>query len=351
MESNRRTLLLIATAVVWLIAYVAWTADWMIGPDHHVLERALRRIPLCAFGAGCCWMIRRILDRMATRPIGPRLAAASAMCVAGALTYSGLNALVFYVVSPIWGHTTVGGTLQNAMTIVWVFFAWAALYFAIDGNVEAGNARLRLADAHSASLRARNHALAQQVSPHFLFNALNTVSGLIVEGEPARAERVTLALAGLLRRSLDTDTREFVPLGEEMDAVHRYVEIEENRFEDRLTVAEDVAPALRDIAVPPLILQPLVENAVRHGVARSTGPVRIRIDAALADGKLRIAVHDDARPAPGAPAATGGGIGQPNVRQRLELLYGGLAALRCGACPSGGYLCELAIPVGPHARA
>ena len=348
METNRRNLLLIATAVVWLIAYVAWTADWMIGPDHHVLERALRRIPLCAVGAGLCWTIRRALDRMAGRPIRARLAAACALCLAGALAYAALNSLVFYVVSPVWGHTTVGGTLQNAMMIVWVFFAWAALYFAIDGNLEAGDARLRLADANSAALRARNHALAQQVSPHFLFNALNTVSGLIIEGEPARAERVTMALSGLLRRSLDTDSREFVTLREEMDAVHRYIEIEQNRFEDRLNVVESVPEGVLGLAVPPLILQPLVENAIKHGVARSKGMVKVTISAEATDQTLLVVISDDAHPVGHAIDGAGGGIGQANVLQRLELLYAGRASLDCGNMPEGGYRCALTIPATRH---
>jgi len=344
MERNRRTLLLIATAIVWAIAYVAWTADWFIGPDHHVVERALRRIPLCIVGAAICWTIRALLDRRLGDPIGRRLAGAFGMCIAGALLYTGLNTLVFYVLKPVWGHTTLGAALQTAMMIVWVFFAWCALYFAIDGLLEAADAKLSLADARTASLRARNHALAQQVSPHFLFNALNTVSGLILDGEPARAERVTMALAALLRRSLDTDTREFVTLGEELDAVHRYLEIEENRFVDRLTVVESVPAELRELQVPPLILQPLVENAVRHGVARTSGVVCLEVAARTEGGMLRVVVADDAVPVEGAGETSGGGIGQVNVRERLGLLYGAAASLRCSGRPEGGYVCELILP-------
>lgn len=349
MEANRRKLLATATAAVWVIAYVAWTADWMIGPDHHVLQRALRRIPLCLFGAASCWAIGAILHRFASEPVRRRVTLAVALCVCGALVYSLANTVVFYVVSPVWGPTTIGAALQGAMMIVWVFLAWAALYFAIDGILEAGEAKLRLADAQTEALRARNHALAQQVSPHFLFNSLNAVSGLILDGEPGRAERVTLALAGLLRRSLETDSRVFVALGEELDAVHRYVEIEMTRFEERLDVTVSVPDELRSFPVPPLILQPLVENAVRHGVARSVGPVSVRIAATSVGDSLRIVVSDDA--AAGGTEAGGGGIGQANVRQRLQLLYGGGASLSCGPLPGRGYSCEIKLPAASNAPA
>ncbi|MGN6376089.1 MAG: sensor histidine kinase [Sphingomonas sp.] len=346
MRASRTQMLLIATAMVWLIAYAAWTADWMFGDMAHVVERSLRRIPLCLFGAVCCWGMRAVLDRTAARPLGSRLVTALGLCVAASLAYSGLNAWVYYGIAPLWGPTNLGEILQLAMVVAWVFFAWSALYFGIDADARAHETRTRLAEVEAAALRARNQALAQQISPHFLFNALNTVSGLILDGEPARAERVTMALAGLLRRSLESDARDRVPLAEELDAVRRYLAIEETRFEDRLRVVERVPPALGSLAVPPMILQPLVENPVKHGVARSTVPVTLTIAAALADGRLMVTIDDDA-PSTG-PSAPGTGIGQRNVRQRLALLYGDVAAFDCGSRSGGGYSVRLVLPAETH---
>jgi two-component system LytT family sensor kinase len=351
MTPGRDQLQRTAVGMVWTIAFAAWTADWMFGDMHFLLERALRRIPLCLVGAGCCWQIKMILDRLAALTLGRRLAAGAVLCAFGSLAYSGLNGLVFYVIAPRWGSTSPAGLLQNAMMTVWVFFAWAALYFAIDADLHARETRLRLADAQAAALEARNQALVNQIGPHFLFNALNTVSGLILEGEAARAERVTVALAALLRRSMETDARVFVSLEEEMDAVRRYLEIEQNRFEDRLLISETIAPELLSLAVPPMILQPLVENAVRHGVARSLDPVRIVIAACLDHGMLRLAISDNARAAPHAPDTKGCGIGQANIRQRLSLLFGDDASLTGGKLPDGGYSALVCIPARADAGA
>jgi hypothetical protein len=214
-KSTRNQMLLIATALLWIATYAAYTADWMIGGMMpFAAERALRRIPICLFGAICCWGIKLLLDRSASQRVVGRVGTAFGLCLLASLAYAAVNTLVFYIIHPIWGGVTFIDAFEPSLTVSFVYFAWTALYFAIDAEAKARDARLRLADAQTEALRARNQALAQQISPHFLFNALNTVSGLIIEGEPARAERVTIALAALLRRSLETDAQDFVSLGE-----------------------------------------------------------------------------------------------------------------------------------------
>jgi len=351
-KAARNHLLLIATVMLWIATYAAYTTEWMIdGAMPFEMERALRRIPICLFGAICCWGIKLMLDRSVSQPMAKRWSIAFGLCLLAAVAYAGVNTLVFYVIDPIWGRVSLLDALQPSFSVALVFFAYVALYFAIDADAEARDARLRLADAQTEALRARNQALAQQISPHFLFNALNTVSGLIIDGQPSRAERVTVALAGLLRRSLETDSREFVQLGEELDAVHRYLEIEESRFEHRLSVSEQVPADLRNLAVPPMILQPLIENAVKHGVARSSKPMRLAISAEVVNDKLRITVTDNAKPDRRAAPAVGIGTGHENIRQRLALMYGERASLVCGARPRGGYSAELIVPAERHAAA
>jgi LytS/YehU family sensor histidine kinase len=350
-KTARNHLLPIATGMVWIVAYSAYTADWVIGVMPFAFERAVRRIPVCLFGACCCWGLKLLLDRTASQPTSKRLAIAIGLCVLASLAYALVNTIVFYILDPIWGMIMPVDALQAALDVLFVFFAWIALYFAIDADTQARDARIRLADAQTEAQRARNQALAQQMSPHFLFNALNTVSGLIIDGEPQRAERVTVALAGLLRRSLETDMREHVWLGEEIDSVHRYLEIEKSRFEGRLFVSERIPESLRSLAVPPMILQPLIENAVKHGVARSAKPVRLTLAAEERDGTLRITVTDDAKPDRRARPAQGTGTGHANVRQRLALMYGDRASLTCDALPRGGYSAELIIPAERDAAA
>ncbi|HKQ53373.1 MAG TPA: histidine kinase [Pyrinomonadaceae bacterium] len=171
---------------------------------------------------------------------------------------------------------------------------------------------------------ARLEALRMQIHPHFLFNALNTVAMLVRNNEGSQAVEMVAGLGELLRSSLADHPQQEVPLAAELSFVRRYLAIEEFRFPDRLRVEVDVPEELLQAQVPNLILQPLVENAIRHGVAKSSSPGLVRISARRANGWLELSVEDDG---PGLPAgwlmdASGGGIGLRNVRSRMEQLYG-----------------------------
>jgi len=179
--------------------------------------------------------------------------------------------------------------------------------------------RLR-ADLASAQLRA----LTLQLQPHFLFNALNAVGALIITERNREAFEVVGRLGDLLRALLAVERREEVSLREELDLVESYVGIEQARLGDRLRVEWEVAPDVASAQVPPMLLQPLVENAIRHGVARSPGGGRLTIAARRQDTRLALAVCDDG-PGPSASRAraeSGGGVGLENTRQRLTHLYG-----------------------------
>lgn len=343
MANLRARMLLIATAMVWLTAYAAWTADWLLEPMPFMLQRSLLRIPMVLFGAGLCGAMAFGLGRLAARPFPSRVAAAFGLVALASTVYALANALMFHVIAPWWGPAYAGEWQQEAIVVAWVFLAWTALYFAIDADAGRRDASLRLASAEAASLRAQNQALAQQISPHFLFNALNAASGLILEGEPQRAERVLMALSNLLRRSLESDERETIPLREEIEAVQRYLEIEEARFEDRLRFVDAVPDAARGLLVPPMILQPLVENAVKHGVARTRHVVTLTLEAKREGGDLLVTVADDAEPDAGAADMASTGIGQGNVRRRLALLYGDRAGLDAGP-RERGYAARLRLP-------
>lgn len=210
--------------------------------------------------------------------------------------------------------------------------------------------------AREAELRA----LRAQVDPHFLFNSLNAVAAL-AGNDPAAARRMALMLADFLRQSLRLAERRTLPLGEELALVRAYLAIEQVRFGERLTVEERLDPAAEEVAVPPLILQPLVENAVKHGIAGLVGGGRIAIETrrgpapGVGGGGVTVTVTNDRDPdavASGAGAARTGaeGIGLANVRRRLAALYGDDARLRIAAEP-GRFRVEVHLPAAGPAPA
>lgn len=216
----------------------------------------------------------------------------------------------------------------------------AALHYlllALEGSREAERRELE------AKLRAREaelRALRAQIDPHFLFNALNTVSSL-TGSDPAAARRMTLLLAEFLRRSLRLGSREVIPLAEELAHAACYLAVERVRFGERLSVTEEVDESCLRCQVPSLILQPLVENAVRHGIAQLLEGGAIRIAARRADGILRLAVENPCDP--DHPPARGQGVGLANVGARLRALHGRQAGVAAKPAP-GRYLVEVTLP-------
>ena len=208
-----------------------------------------------------------------------------------------------------------------------------------------------LAEANVAAQQAQLAALRYQLNPHFLFNALNSISALIVTNRNKDAEAMTNRLSAFLRSSLNADPAELIPLDEELALTQEYLDIESVRFGERLSVAVDCADEACDFLVPSFLVQPLVENAVKHGVARSRAPVEIRIHAAMAQGALRIEVANCLVQAGGdEPGAGGaGGLGLANVRRRLEAVYGKSATLDAGEV-DGRFVATIRIPRAARAN-
>jgi hypothetical protein len=215
---------------------------------------------------------------------------------------------------------------------------WAALgaYYALEYHRRARDGELRAARLEADLHAARLDALRTELNPHFLFNTLNAIAALIERGEHASAVAMLARLGELLRTTLERGSDPEVPLERELEFLNIYLEIVGTRFSDRLRVETSVASATRHAMVPTLILQPLVENAVRHGIARRPGQGRIIIGAREADGGLELSVTDRVErsvDAPAAPAPDSGraspgtGIGLDNTRRRLAQLYGDAARL------------------------
>lgn len=191
---------------------------------------------------------------------------------------------------------------------------------------------------------ARLEALRSQLNPHFLFNTLNAVSAL-VERDPRGVRRMIARLSELLRYSLDDSAAQEVPLERELDMLAEYIELMQIRFQGRLNVRMSVDDAARRALVPSLILQPIVENAIKHGVEQATGRGEIVIGARRDGDDLRILVHDDGPGPAGAPSADGMGVGLRNTTARLRQMYGARygATLREGAGGRGA-IADLVLP-------
>ncbi|MDT7858357.1 sensor histidine kinase [Rubrivirga sp. S365] len=202
---------------------------------------------------------------------------------------------------------------------------------------ERAELQVQLADARLAALR-------MQLNPHFLFNTLNAISSL-AEDDPAGVQHVVARLSALLRRTLDGTARQEVPLAEELSFLHDYLDIQRVRFGDALQVNEHVDPLARDALVPTLVLQPLVENAVEHGMS-GAGRGTITLSARLDGEHLVLGVQDDGPGlgASAAPAKGRSGIGLANTRARLEALYGGDARLDLTEPEAGGLLVAITLP-------
>ena len=220
------------------------------------------------------------------------------------------------------------------------------IYFAIVGVAHAFSfyRRSKERELHAVELtaslaEARLQALRMQLQPHFLFNSLNAIAALIHE-DPERAEEMIEALAEFLRLTLRESQGAETPLRREIELVRRYLEIEKIRFGDRLRFDIDAPESTLDLPVPVLLLQPLAENAIRHGLEPRVGPGEIHVGARIADKKLLLTVRDDGA---GMPENPHFGIGLSNIRERLRELHGDQAALLLES--GGGTTVKIELPI------
>jgi two-component system LytT family sensor kinase len=207
---------------------------------------------------------------------------------------------------------------------------------------------LRL-EVHTAELRtqlihAQLSALKMQLQPHFLFNTLNAIMVLVRQQKMGQAEEMLVRLGDLLRCVLDDVEAQEVTLRRELEYLQLYLDIEQVRFQDRLRVEIDAAPDILDAAVPQMGLQPIVENAIRHGIGRRSAAGRVRISAARVDGRLEVRVQDDGPGLPPADLLPAPGIGLANTRARLRQLYGDAAHLEAGNGAQGGAVVTMVLP-------
>jgi two-component system LytT family sensor kinase len=242
--------------------------------------------------------------------------------------------------SPLWSDKFYNGILSSLV-----------LYAAIltVGYVLASRERLAFQQTETARLneqlsKAQLNALRQQIEPHFLFNTLNAVSGLVREGRNDSAVSMIAGLSDFLRRILDDSNRQEVPLQEEMEFALKYLDIQKVRFADRLQLSVDVPGELYPAKVPSLILQPMVENAIKHGIAKRAQGGAIRITASRCNEVLTLSVWNDGPSLPSDWEGARSGIGISNVRTRLKSLYGDAFELSMRNQSAGGVEVLVSLP-------
>jgi sensor histidine kinase YesM len=224
----------------------------------------------------------------------------------------------------------IASVVQLLFNFSILFFGWSLIYFG-----------LHWLDRSRRAERTQLRYLKSQLNPHFLFNALNSVRGLIAE-DPARAQASITRLANLLRVALGSVTADTVPLARELEVVGDYLALEAVRLEHRLTVTLEIAPDALAAAVPSMLVQTLVENAIKHGVARRRDGGELAVRAQVHGGMLELAVSNT--PAPDA-GERGNGVGLANATERLQLLFGDRATLRLDRSRADCTIARARIPI------
>jgi glucose-6-phosphate-specific signal transduction histidine kinase len=263
-------------------------------------------------------------------------------CLAVGVVYSAWNAALRAILNPfadavpksfmhLWGSL-----FYNSLLVFAILYGMILLV----GTMLESRERLAFQQAETARLneqlsQAKLDALRRQIEPHFLFNTLNAVTGLVREGRNEAAVGVISRLSDLIRRVLEDSSTQLVTLGEEMEFVGKYLDIQKVRFGDRLQVRVDVPHALYTARVPSLILQPMVENAIKHGIARQARAGTVRIEGSRHGGVLTLRVYNDGPQLTTDWQEQSSGIGIPNVRTRLQSLYGSASEVTIRNCDDG----------------
>jgi type IV secretory pathway TrbD component len=273
------------------------------------------------FGLGASLLLRALYRALRRHGVGWPGTAAAALAACVVLGSAWLLAYRLGVAQALLASPPPFGLAlfpRAALDLVFVLLAWSTAYFGVQHWLSAQAETRRAAEARHLARDAQLRMLAYQLSPHFLFNALNAVRALVDE-DPARARAVVTELAGFLRYTLGHEPSRWVTVREELDVVASYLAIEAIRFEERLRVETEVDPAAAGCLVPSFLIHPLVENAVKHGARGADGVLRLRVAVSGAAGRLRIEVSNTGRFTGRAEP----GIGLANVRGRLERSFPG----------------------------
>jgi two-component system, LytTR family, sensor kinase len=322
-----------AHARSWLIIGVVWavvagvstlfTEISLVLEGHHDLDLwprfLLREVATWAFWVSLTPVLLRLVRRLPL--IGPRWRRTVGIHIGIGLALTVVFNLLRFGENLVIGWLTQGSAV---MFMAWSLQRTAMQFFIYLSVIAVGSAvdqEQRTAHVESLLLSAKLSALRAQLQPHFLFNTLHTIAMLVRERDTDEALRVVLDLSELLRRVVDDTDTEHIPLERELSFLERYVGIERARFDDAIAMTIDVDTNARDAAIPPLLLQPLVENALRHGMSSADGRGSVRVSARRQANRVTIDIVDDGPGYDSGRADAATGVGLRNTRERLAELY------------------------------
>lgn len=306
------------------------------------IESTLHKLMLFGVSALMAYVMARILIRARGLFFPLKALLCLVMTIIAVPVYMAIDFLNLYpqsvALDPIYSSYTL-------IQYVSMIFGWNCLFLAVTDNFEMAERELQLAAIREVALTSKMQALRYQVNPHFLFNTLNSIAGLIEEGAATRAERMVLSLSTFMRTTLAVDPMSDVNLSEEIALQEEYLGIERERFLDRLTFKIEMPEELQDALVPSLILQPLIENAIKHGVGAATGQVEISLTASRESDRLLLTVENDI-PLDNSNRNSpfGMGVGLRNVQERLNLRFQGNSQFTSGIIRPGRYLASINLP-------
>jgi LytS/YehU family sensor histidine kinase len=292
---------------------------------------------------GILWLASRLPPRRSVAFVALHLFTSVVVALVHA---RGFVFLLSRIQPDVWAGLETGQVVMNA--VVANFHSNVLLYWVVAGGswLFAYYRRSRERDMRAAQLEARLaraelQVLKMQLHPHFLFNTLHAISALVHE-DPEAADRMLSQLGDLLRATLAAGEAQEVPLGRELEFIDRYLDIERQRLGERLQVDRDIDGAALDALVPSLLLQPLIENAIRHGIAPSAAGGTIRIRARCESGALRLQIADDGKGCD--PRALVPGVGLSNTRARLAQFYGAAYRFSVTGAAGAGVEVDLTLP-------
>lgn len=326
------------TAIIWLnqmLRGVEWRG-YMVCND----------LPILATGVVASLMLHLLVFRLRRLPF-------LSLCIAVALAVlatSLLFDLAFKSYAASLGPDPEGKYAISLRTVLIGGFFWAVplglgatLDIGFLNHLRARARERRLLAALAAAREAQLQALRYQINPHFLYNTLNSVASLVLDKRNDEAEAMVVRLADFFRTTLQIDPSHDISLDEEIAVQKLYLEIERVRFGERLDIRFDVDAAAAKVRVPALLLQPLVENAIKHGLSGGERIAQVKIAARTGNGELVLEVADNGA---GAAASSGLGVGLANVRRRLAARFSEAARLDGGPQPAGGFVARISIPLG-----
>ena len=344
---ERPVIITIPREVFWLCAVAPWLMAPLLVPNileyelgHAARKMACLYLPFLGIPALLRVVYDRWMARLLARAEGRvhRLLVHALVSTAVALVAGVIIRPVLVVVLD--SFDSMLRWLFLCVLITWIFMLPTVLVQ--EHRLRADEVERMARAQREAALEAQLAALQARTNPHFFFNSVNTVASLIPE-DPQLAEETLVRLADILRYALEGSRTRFVPLSRELDVVRDYLAVQAARFGDKLRFCIELDPSLRELPVPPLFLQTLVENAVLHGVGQRASGGAVWVSATRRDQRAQIEVADDGV-GPGGSRHHGSGTALSDLATRLELLYGSAGLLESGPRPDGGFRVRVLLP-------